>query len=152
MKRDFLEKLGLSKAAIDAVMAEHGKAIEELRQRLDALQKEAAVASSLAEEKAALSATLAETISSFEAFRDNVIASMAADAKPSSEMAKEALIRHLTEAAQQGGDLRDTVRCLKEQDPNAFRKEGETVLPVFSAVSFASEEDVPSLALSMRRR
>ena len=54
MKRDFLEKLGLGKAAIDAVMAEHGKTVEELRLRNEAKEKEAEEAAS------ALSALAAE--------------------------------------------------------------------------------------------
>ncbi|MBQ4064940.1 MAG: hypothetical protein IJD10_02455 [Clostridia bacterium] len=151
MKREFLEKLGLGKEAIGAVMAEHGKGIEELRLRCEALEKEASERLALAEENEGLKTALAEQTAAFEGFRDKVIAAAVAEAMPSSGMAKEALIGRLKEAALKGGDLAETVRRLKESDPDAFLR-GETVFPVFSAVSMSSVEEFPPLSSALKRR
>ena len=40
MKREFLEKLGLGKAAIDSIMAEHGKTIGALKEEKETAEKE----------------------------------------------------------------------------------------------------------------
>ena len=155
MKRDFLEKLGLGKAAIDAVMAEHGKTVEELRLRNEAKEKEAEEAASalsaLAAEKEALSKTLSEKTEAFHSFRSRVIASAVAEAMPSSTLAKKELIRCLNEAADRGEEPQSVLRRLKASDPDAFQS-GHTLLPVFAAVSLPQPEEFPPISPSLRRR
>ncbi len=151
MKREFLEKLGLGKEAIGAVMAEHGKSIEELRLRCEAMEKTEAKLTALTKEAETLKKALAEKIAAFASFRDRVIASVIADAHPSSELARAEMIRRLCAASERGEDLKEALRGLREEDPDAFAKRS-TSLPVFSAVCFASEGDFPSLSTAMRRR
>ncbi len=160
MKREFLEKLGLGKAAIDAVMAENGKSIEELRLRCEEQEKEKEIASlkeekeqfsALSEEKEGLKKALADANTAFEAFRDGVITSAAAEAMPSSTMAKKELIRCLREASEKGEDLRETVRRLKEADPDAFLKSGAGY-PLFSTACFSCVEEFPPLSSALKRR
>ena len=151
MKREFLEKLGLGKEAIGAVMAEHGKSIEELRLRLEQAEGEASAVPTLSEENRVLKETLTKQQEIFTAFRDKVIASLVAEAHPVSALTRSELIRRLCQASEQGEDLKDTLRQLREEDPDAFAKRGGT-LPVFSAVCFASEEDSSALSIAMRRR
>lgn len=155
MKREFLEKLGLGKAAIDAVMTEHGKSTEEARRRYteaeEALASLRDTAATVSAERDALQQSLAKTTAEAEDFRNRVILSMVAEACPSSGMAKEALYRRLTEEALQGADLRETLMRLKESDPDAFRKE-EASLPCFSVMSRTVTEEFPPLSTGLKRR
>jgi predicted nucleic acid-binding Zn-ribbon protein len=145
MKREFLEKLGLSKEAIDAVMAEHGKSTTELRLRSEALTKAEADLTALAEEVEGLKASLAEAKGTFAAFRDKTIAAVLADARPSSALARAELIRRLTQASEEGKDLTDTLRQLREEDPDAFAEE-DVSLPVFTASCASVAEGLTSLS------
>ena len=158
MKRDYLEALGLEKAQIDGIMAENGKSIETYRNRclameeeLNALHETVASLEALKEERARLVEDLNRCTTEAEAFRDGVIASLVAEAAPSSAMASEALCRRLKEEAVRGGDLKEALCHLRETDPDAFRH-GNTVLPIFSAAVFAPAEEFPSLSSAIRRR
>lgn len=155
MKREFLEKLGLGKAAIDAVMTEHGKSTEEARRRYteaeEALASLRETATTVTAERDALQQSLTAATAEAEAFRNRVILSMVAEACPSSGMAKQELYRRLTEEALQGSDLREALMHLKESDPDAFRKDGVS-LPVFSVMSRSVTEEFPSLSTGLKRR
>lgn len=155
MKREFLEKLGLNKATIDAIMTEHGKSTEEYRNRCIAAEEELAALREAAEavnaEKESLKQTLAEQTAEAEAFRDRVILSLVEEAGPSSSMAKTALCRRLTEEALMGKDPREVLLQLKESDPDAFRKDG-VLRPYFSTGSQGAVEDFPTLSSALKRR
>ncbi len=155
MKREFLEKLGLGKAAIDAVMTEHSKSIEEYRNRAVGMEEELnALRETLfgvTAERDALSDLLAKQTEEAEAFRRRVILSAVTEARPSSDMAKQELCRRLDEEAQKGEDLKEALGRIRETDPDAFRK-SEAVLPFFSVVHHANEETFPSLSTAMKRR
>jgi len=155
MKREFLEKLGLGKAAIDAIMTEHGKNTEEARRRYteaeEALASLRDTAAAVTAERDALKRSLAEATAGAEEFRNRVILSMVAESCPSSGMAKEALYRRLTEEALQGADLREALMRLKESDPDAFRKDSVS-LPCFSVMSRPVTEEFPSLSTGLKRR
>lgn len=155
MKREFLEKLGLSKATIDAIMTEHGKSTEEYRNRCLAAEEELTTLREAAEaantQKESLMQTLAEQTAEAEAFRDRVILSLVEEAGPSSSMAKTALCRRLTEEALMGKDPREALLQLKESDPDAFRKDG-VLRPYFSTGSQGAVEDFPTLSSALKRR
>ncbi len=155
MKREFLEKLGLSKASIDAIMTEHGKSTEEYRNRCIAAEEELTALREAAEaanaEKKELTQALADKTAEAKAFRDRVILSLVEEAGPSSSMAKTALCRRLTEEALLGKDPREVLLQLKESDPDAFRKDG-TMRPYFSAGSQGAVEDFPALSPALKRR
>ncbi|MBE6621940.1 MAG: hypothetical protein E7630_03200 [Ruminococcaceae bacterium] len=155
MKRDFLEKLGLSKATIDAIMTEHGKSTEEYRNRCLAAEEELTALREAAEaansQKESLMQTLAEQTAEAEAFRDRVILSLVEEAGPSSSMAKTALCRRLTEEALMGKDPREVLLQLEESDPDAFRKDG-VLRPYFSTGSQGAVEDFPTLSSALKRR
>lgn len=155
MKREFLEKLGLSKATIDAIMTEHGKSTEEYRNRCLAAEEELTTLREVAEaantQKESLMQTLAEQTAEAEAFRDRVILSLVEEAGPSSSMAKTALCRRLTEEALTGKDPREVLLQLKESDPDAFRKDG-VLRPYFSTGSQGTVEDFPTLSSALKRR
>jgi hypothetical protein len=155
MKREFLEKLGLGKAAIDAVMTEHGKSTEEARRRYtqaeEALASLREAAAAVTAERDTLQQSLTEATAGAEEFRNRVILSMVAEACPSSGMAKQELYRRLTEEALRGTDLREALIRLKESDPDAFRKEGAS-FPCFSVMSRSVTEEFPSLSTGLKRR
>ncbi len=158
MKREFLEKMGLDKLQIDAVMAENGKSIEGYRSHCLALEEElaglkntAATCEELKADNTRLQEELTRQAAEADAFRDGVIASLVAEAAPSSAMASETLCRRLREEAARGGDLRAALRHLKETDPDAFRR-GGTVLPLFAAAVLTPGEEFPSLSSPLRRR
>ena len=155
MKREYLEKLGLSKAIIDAVMAEHGKSIEEAR-RLDTEKDEELnslreTLSAITAERDGLSALLTKQTEEAETFRHRVILAMITEARPSSDMAKQEIYRRLVSEAQKGEDLKEALERMRETDPNAFHKD-EAVLPFFSTAHHADEETFPSLSPAMKRR
>lgn len=155
MKREYLEKLGLSKTIIDAVMAEHGKSVEEARrhetEREEELSSLRETLSGITAERDALSDLLAKRTEEAEAFRRRMILTMVTEARPSSDMAKQEIYRRLEVEAQKGEDLKEALERMRETDPDAFRKD-EAVLPFFSTVHHADEETFPSLSSAMKRR
>ncbi len=155
MKREFLEKLGLSKAAIDAVMAEHGKGLEEAHRRYaeaeEALTALCQTSESLTAERDRLKEALAQQTKEAENLRHKFILSLVAEACPSSGMAKEALYSRLSEEARRGSDLRGVLAALRETDPDAFGKP-ENAFPYFSVLSEAVVEEFPPLSSALKRR
>lgn len=146
MKRDFLEALGLNKDVIDAIMAENGKSIEALRLRCQSLEEITAQRDVAFQENTALKEELQKTADTFTAFRDGVIHRLVSEARPSSALAEKELIRLMTEAANEGRDLCQTMEALKESTPDGFQTE-HCNAPIFSAVSGGIEHEEMSLPI-----
>ena len=123
MKREFLEGLGLSRELIDSIIAEHGKSTEAIRSRCEELE-----AQCLRESE--LSMALEKERAAFSAFKNGVINELADEACPSSLMARETLVRRLSENCD--GALRQTISALRIAEPDAFSRESRH-LPVFSS-------------------
>ncbi len=122
MKREFLENLGLDPIIIQTIMEDH----EALKQQLARQEAEA------------------------EAFRNDVIAELVAEAHPSSAMAEAETIRQLTEAVRRGDNVNEALHRLKESDPGAFQ--GKAVSgPIFSVATVGTVEEFPAVA-SLRGR
>lgn len=129
MKREFLEQLGLTKEAVDAVMAEHGKSLGGYKSRCEDAEKVIKEMSARLTESEGEASTLREEKSLFTAFRDGVIEEMIAEAKPSSRLAEAEMRRRL--AAVENGRLRACLYSLREEFPEAFTPEAGK--PIFSS-------------------
>ncbi len=135
MKREFLEELGLEKTVIDAIMAEHGKSIEALKDKCIAFDEKEALISSLTEERDSLREALDKESTSHSTFKNGVIDSIISSASPSSKLAECEIRRMLSEC--ESGDLNAELMRIKEENPDAFKAEAVSH-PYFSAFQSSS--------------
>lgn len=128
MKRDFLEKLGLSKEMIELIMTEHGKSINELKIKCESFESLKLELESKNEKVDSLNSELDELKKAFSDYRHKVICRLVEEAKPSSDIVKNALIDMLEKT--EDADIYKKLQILKNENPEAFIKSSS--LPIFS--------------------
>ena len=141
MKREFLEGLGLSCELVDSIIAEHGRSVEALKSRCNALEGRV-------EREAELSSALENERAAFSAFKSGVIRELVNEARPSSSMAREELTRRLNECGD--GSIRQTLSDLRISEPDAFAQ-ATSELPVFSEHSTSPSPTPTSIPFSRIR-
>ena len=128
MKREYLEKLGLSKELIELIMTEHGKSINELKSRCESFDTLKTELETKNEKIDSLKSELEEHKKAFFDYRHKIICRLVEEAQPSSDIVKNALIDILEKTGD--GDIHKKLQTLKNENPEAFVKSSS--LPIFS--------------------